>query len=116
MTMQLDHKAAVSTLKGKHLASHGSIKFSSERELRKLAKDWPLARLVEIWNQLPSVKKVTRFTDRETTIHRIWAAIQGLAPADRASVVVDPEPGTKARRVVELLKGPSEPHFEPSWT
>ena len=107
MTIQLDHKAGLFTLKGKHLVSHGSIKFSSERELSKLVADWPLARLVEIWNELPSVKKVTRFTNRDTAIYRIWAAIQGLASADWAAVVDSPERGTKAERVVALLKGPS---------
>jgi hypothetical protein len=35
-------------------------------------------RLVEIWNSLPGVKPVIRFTNRKVATERIWKAIQGL--------------------------------------
>ncbi len=106
-TIHLDRKVEVFTLKDKHPSSTGALTFSSERELRKLAVRWPGTRLVEIWNQLPGVRKVTRFTDRDTAIRRIWAVVQSLTPTDGASAVASPDLGTKAERVVELLKGPS---------
>ena len=35
-------------------------------------------RLVEIWNSLPGVKPVTKFTHRKVATKHIWKAIQGL--------------------------------------
>ena len=68
--------------------------------LRKLAAQWPATRLVEIWNQLPGVKPVTRFTDRDTAIRRIWAVVQDLAPADGASAAASRDLGAKTERVL----------------
>ena len=55
-------------------------RFSTAKELARLAEQWPAARLVEIWNALPGVATVKRFTSRKTAVVRIWAAIQNLAP------------------------------------
>jgi hypothetical protein len=49
----------------------GGSSFTSEQELQELAGAWPMKRLVEIWNRLPGVEPVTRFTDRKTAIGRI---------------------------------------------
>src|SRR5947207_13936047 len=54
--------------------------FSSRQELTALAEKWPAARLVEIWNGLPGVEAVERFTRRQAAITRIWKAIQPLEP------------------------------------
>ena len=67
----------------------GSIEgtFSSEKELAKLASEWPVSRYVEVWNSFAGVvpfdnlKPVKKFTDRKTAVSRIWRAIQALAPA-----------------------------------
>ena len=40
------------------------------------AADWPMLRLVEIWNKLPGVTPVGKFANRSTALRRIWAAIQ----------------------------------------
>ena len=67
----------------------GAMPFSSQKELAKLAAEWPTARLVEVWNSFAGVapfdhlKPVKKFTDRRTAITRIWQAIQRLAPAAR---------------------------------
>ncbi len=106
-TIHHDLKVGVLVVKDKHPSSNGALTFSSERELRKLAAQWPATRLVEIWNQLPGVKPVTRFTDRDTAIRRIWAVVQDLAPADGASAAASPDLGTKTERVLEVLKRPS---------
>jgi hypothetical protein len=107
-TIHPDHSVAVLTRKSKHPSRDGSVEFSSERELGKLVANWTSSRLVEIWNELPGVKNVTRFTDRKTAIHRIWTAVQDLPPPERESAAAGgPDGGTKAERVVTLLKGPS---------
>src|SRR3954463_11614875 len=59
---------------------NGIEAFTSSQELAALAAKWPAARLVEIWNTLPGVKAVKRFTSREVATARIWKAIQTLQP------------------------------------
>ena len=58
----------------------GTEAFSSSQELASLASQWPGARLVEIWNGLPGVKPVERFTSRQIAVTRIWKAIQNRQP------------------------------------
>ena len=65
----------------------GGQMFTSQKELAKLAAEWPIVRLVETWNAFAGtpgfdgLKPVKKFTDRKTAIARIWDAIQALAPA-----------------------------------
>jgi hypothetical protein len=61
----------------------GTEIFSSDEELAALATKWPGARLVEIWNSLPGVEPVERFTSRQVAVRRIWKAIQHLQPSGR---------------------------------
>src|SRR6266550_7807261 len=58
----------------------GTETFSSSQELDALARKWPGSRLVEIWNSLPGVEQVERFTSRQVAAARIWKAIQQLQP------------------------------------
>lgn len=64
----------------------GQARFSSEKDLSKLAASWPADRLVKIWNGFAGVppfgdlKPVKKFTDRKTAVSRIWRAIQALTP------------------------------------
>ena len=73
--------------------------FASEQHFHELAKEWPMKRLVEIWNRLPGVEAVARFTDRKTAIARIWKAVQSLnggSPAEPAAAA--PKLPKKAKR------------------
>jgi len=56
----------------------GTEGFGNQQELAGLAAQWPASRLIAIWNSLPGVEPVKRFTDRKTAVARIWRAIQGL--------------------------------------
>jgi hypothetical protein len=56
--------------------------FRSAKELAKVAQKWPTSRLIEIWNSLPGVSPVRKFTSRQVAIDRIWKAIQNLAPEE----------------------------------
>jgi hypothetical protein len=70
-----------SSLKEIEGSGAGTEIFSSAEELAGLAQDWPGARLVEIWNSLPGVEAVERFTSRRVAVKRIWKAIQQLQPS-----------------------------------
>src|SRR5438445_4993639 len=50
--------------------------FASRQELAGLAEKWPATRLVEIWNSLPGIEPVERFTSQQAAVTRIWKAIQ----------------------------------------
>jgi hypothetical protein len=75
-------------------SEEGTQTFSNQEELAALAGQWPGARLVEIWNSLPGVEPVERFTSRQVAVTRIWKAIQHLQPA-----------GGAHRRTVAARKG-----------
>jgi Protein of unknown function (DUF3489) len=97
-------------------------RFRSAEELKKLAANWPATRLIEIWNGLPGVTPVRKFTSRQTAVNRIWAAIRSLGqsegalatsgatkrkgPAKRRTASAGARDGSKAARVLELLKRP----------
>jgi len=71
--------------------------FASEKELAKLAAEWPGSRLIEVWNSSAGVapftelKPVKKFTDRKAAVARIWAAVQRLS-ADVAQQASDVAP------------------------
>jgi hypothetical protein len=74
--------ASVKEIEGS--SEEGIETFSNVEELAALADQWPGARLVEIWNSLPGVQAVERFTSRRVAVARIWKAIQHLEPASGA--------------------------------
>jgi hypothetical protein len=86
-TFSIDTKQNItvfSSLKEIEGSGAGTETFSSAEELAGLAKDWPGARLIEIWNSLPGVEPVERFTSRKVAVQRIWKAIQQLQPSGGA--------------------------------
>lgn len=95
--------------------------FASEKELAKLAADWPASRLVEVWNSFAGVapfdnlKPVKKFTSRQTAVSRIWQAIARLSPdAAPQAAPVAPAKGsskkspTKSSRRARAEKGATE--------
>lgn len=71
--------------------------FATEKDFASISADWPMLRLVAIWNKLPGAKTVGKFTDRRTALRRLWAAIHILAPGTT----------TKTDLIIGLLKQPS---------
>ena len=65
--------------------------FASQKVLAELAAIWPASRLIGIWNSLPGVKPVRKFTDRGTAVTRIWNVIQSLEPAAPQTAHIAPE-------------------------
>jgi len=98
----------------------GRERFHSTEQLAALAERWPAGRLAGIWNRLPGVQPVKKFTDRKTGLARIWKALQSPQPATAA---FKPKAGnkaaakqarrhtspknTKAAQVIALLQQPS---------
>ncbi len=69
-----------------------AARFSSIDELAQVTRDWPLARLVGVWNGLPGLTPVSKFTDRRTAITRIWKALQDPVESTNASHAASPKP------------------------
>jgi hypothetical protein len=92
----------------------GGRTFASEQEFEELIHEWPMKRLVEIWNRLPGVERVGRFTDRKTAIRRIWRALQPQAEQPGKTAGVGSQnrhrpvfrEGSKAAQVCTLLGQP----------
>ena len=79
-----------------HIAAHGSAseitdkgseQFTNEKELAQLAADWPGSRLVDIWNRIPGLTPVKRFTNRAVATARIWRAVQSLVSGEHSGDV-----------------------------
>ena len=89
----------------------GQEHFASEKELAKLAANWPGDRLVLLWNGFAGVtpfddlKPVKKFTDRKSAVARVWKAIQRLdaAPAPQAADVT--AKGKKSRKAAKAEDG-----------
>jgi hypothetical protein len=83
--------------------ANSACRFASESELIALTTNWPSRRLVEIWNGLPGVTPVGRFTSRRIAARRIWREIisQDFPQTDV------PAPPTKGQRILALLVRPS---------
>ena len=74
----------------------GGTAFDSEQQLAEVTSDWPVSRLVEIWNGLPEVTAVRKFKDRATAVSRIWKQAQILPPFAEPEQVEDASNKTEA--------------------
>ena len=85
-TFSIDTDNTITAYLAGEAIPEGQARFASEKELSKLAANWPAERLVEIWNGFAGVppfgdlKPVKKFTDRKTAVARIWKAVQALTP------------------------------------
>ena len=69
------------------VTNEGSERFISEKELAQLAADWPSSRLVDIWNRIPGLMPVKRFTNRAVATARIWRAVESLVSGESSGNV-----------------------------
>ena len=87
------------------------VAFASQKELSRATAEWPISRMVEIWNSFAGtsgfdkLKPVKKFTDRKGATRRIWAAIQnlGAAPMPKAAAPA-PRADPKATRKAKASK------------
>ena len=110
----IDSNDHIATVTG-DLKPEGTDHFSSLDELHQVSAQWPASRLVRLWNGLPGVTPVKRFTDRRTALNRIWKAVQngsarskarskplrvGRARSEKPTV----RKGTKKAQVIRMLQ------------
>ena len=82
---------------------------TTREEWEAIAGAWSLKRLVEIWNALPGVRPVEKFTSRQIALERIWRALESPEPARaqaQAKAKVRFRDGSKAAQVYALLCRP----------
>jgi hypothetical protein len=85
--------------------AEGTETFSNAEQLAALAAHWPAARLIQIWNRLPGMAPVERFSSRQVAAGRIWKAIQHWQAAADAKPAAGQN--TKAAQVIALLRQPT---------
>ena len=118
-TFAIDNDNTITTYLAGETIPEGPARFSSEKELAKLAANWPAERLVEIWNNFAGVppfgdlKPVKKFTDRKTAVARIWRAIQALMPTP-APQAAPTAPGKTKRTKEAMASDPAKPAREGS--
>jgi Protein of unknown function (DUF3489) len=87
-TYLIDAENSITALGSPQADFEGEI-FASQQELADLATTWPADRLVEVWNGIPGLTPVKKFTNRKSAVARIWKAIQSLdggSPAETATM------------------------------
>jgi hypothetical protein len=107
-------------------APTGEAVFGSAEQLAALVQEWPIARLVEVWNQLAGAKQIRKFTDRKSGARgfsRPCKASQSRQAKQQRKAVLKrqpeprtakqskqgriPEKGTKTETILALLRQPS---------
>jgi len=76
-TYTIDTENTITAHTSKQEAGEGES-FSSQQELASLVAEWSANRLIEVWNGIPGLLPVKKFTDRKSGVARIWKAIQSL--------------------------------------
>jgi hypothetical protein len=85
---------------------------ASREEWESIAGAWPLKRLVAIWNALPGVTPLEKFTSKQIALERVWRAVASLeqGPAEtqakRERSKVQFREGSKAAEVYALVCRP----------
>jgi len=72
--------------------------------LASLVADWPARRLLEVWNGIPGLTPVKKFTDRKSGATRIWKAIQSLEGGATEAATTAPKPSKNAKAAKQSKK------------
>jgi len=83
-TFSIDRKDSIKVIDNAGVASpRKEVRFHSEKDWEDLVQNWPLTRLVNIWNGIAGTVPVGKFANRKMATARIWKAIQNLEPVAR---------------------------------
>ena len=103
-TYMIDAENSITALDSQQADFEGEI-LASQQELADLAAKWPANRLIEVWNGIPGLTPVKKFTDRKSAVARIWKAIQSLDGGDATeAATAAPKPASKAKTPAEQPK------------
>src|ERR1700694_1667642 len=78
-TFSIDAENSITALGSQQADFEGEI-FANQKELADLAAKWPTNRLIEVWNGIPGLTPVQKFTDRKSAVpgsgkrSRAWTA------------------------------------------
>src|SRR6202049_70067 len=95
-TFNIDAENNITALGTKQVDFEGEI-FANQEELADLAAKWPANRLIEVWNGIPGLTPVKKFTDRKSAVARIWKAIQSLDGGATEAATTAPERANKPK-------------------
>jgi len=95
-TFNIDAENNITALSSQQADFQGEI-FASQQELGELAAKWPANRLIEVWNGIPGLAPVKKFTDRKSAVSRIWKAVQSLDGGATEAATTAPERANKPK-------------------
>ena len=123
LTFSIDRKDSITVIDSADAGHPGKeVRFHSEKDWEDLVQNWPLTRLVNIWNGIAGTVPVSKFANRKMAAARIWKAIQNLepvpkqlpakrdkaAPPVKATAPVEPAKGSsKKDEIIALLSSPA---------
>src|ERR1700680_4497077 len=106
-TFNIDAENNITALGTKQVDFEGEI-FANQEELADLAAKWPANRLIEVWNGIPGLTPVKKFTDLKSAVARIWKAIQSLdgggATEAATTATTAPKQASKAKAALKQPK------------
>jgi hypothetical protein len=106
MPVHVTKEGLLHTVLGEEVKTEDIELVRSFEEWEQRAGSWPLKRLVAIWNDLPGVLAVQKFTNREIALERIWRSVHGAEGRGNQSRREQKNPfreGSKAAQVYALL-------------
>jgi hypothetical protein len=110
MPVHLTQEGLLNTLSEEEAKTEHVELITSFEEWEGRACSWPLKRLVAIWNDLPGVVPVGKFTNRKIAVERIWRFLQVSEPATprkgKEQSRIAFREGSKAAQVYALLGRP----------
>jgi Protein of unknown function (DUF3489) len=112
-TYTIDNENNITAYGSQQEAGEGEA-FGSQQELADLAATWEANRLIEVWNGIPGLTPVKKFTNRKSAVARIWKAIQSLdggsaaetSEPTKASATAVPKRATKAKHAAKQAQKP----------
>src|ERR1035437_1936201 len=105
MTFTIDTDNNITAHDAPPAAQDNVVAFATEKEFTKATAEWPINRLVEVWNGFAGappfgdLKPIKKFTDRKSAAGRIWKAIQVLGEELLRTSIRDAEAKLKAARM-----------------
>jgi Protein of unknown function (DUF3489) len=120
-TIDRNNQILVLASKKEAAATSATDAFTNSDEFAELTAEWPVQRLIGIWNSLSGVMPVSKFTSRKIAVERLWKAIQGrevparpesTAPETMAEATVPAESAPESdAAAVEPQEAPAQPEL-----